>query len=813
MNRIFLLAGLHILCSGANSFSQNQNVGIGTVNPDQSAILELNASNKGLLIPRTDTNAVNNTGIPAQGLLIYQITDKLFYFFDGIIWKPIGAGTGLQGPAGPTGPQGSPGVQGPQGIAGNPGATGPTGADGLSITGPTGPTGIQGPTGNGVGVPGPTGPTGATGADGSTGPQGAQGIQGIQGIDGITGPTGPAGADGSTGPQGAQGIQGIQGTTGINGLTGPTGADGSPGPTGPTGADGALNAWSLTGNAGTTPSTHFIGTTDAADWVIKANNIERVRITSGGSMGINTSTPGTTYLNVTSNNSSIDGIRAFHTSGSAGSAFYAASGNVSNAGYTAATGFLGYHNSFNKTFGVYGSNGDLAGFFDGKVGINSVSTDLSAYDLEVRNKTGANPSAIILRQSTSNTLLNSVIGNLDFGDNYNQSAQARIQVLRDNASSGSTDLPTAISFSTIADGSAALSERMRIAGDGNVGIGSDSPAVKLDVISNSGLGGDACIRGASTVNAAVYGVQGSVSANTGSAAGVYGVASGNAAVLGVLGIVSNSTTANASGVRGFAMGATGATFGVWGESASNTGRGVYGVATNAGGGTGVEGSSWGAGGYGMMAVCSGNNGNGIKGECNLGATAYGVWGRSTSGYAGYFSGGGLGVRILDNLAVVGSVSKGGGSFKIDHPLDPANKYLYHSFVESPDMMNVYNGNILTDENGESAVTLPSYFQAENMDYKYQLTVIGKFAQAIVFKEIENNQFIIKTDKPNTKVSWQVTGVRNDKWAQKYRIVTEVEKSENEKGKYLHPELFGADGELAIEKEKKGPVYDAGDEEK
>ena len=34
------------------------------------------------------------------------------------------------------------------------------------------------------------------------------------------------------------------------------------------------------------------------------------------------------------------------------------------------------------------------------------------------------------------------------------------------------------------------------------------------------------------------------------------------------------------------------------------------------------------------------------------------------------------------------MSKPGGSFKIDHPVDPACKYLYHSFVESPDMMNV-----------------------------------------------------------------------------------------------------------------------------
>ena len=66
-----------------------------------------------------------------------------------------------------------------------------------------------------------------------------------------------------------------------------------------------------------------------------------------------------------------------------------------------------------------------------------------------------------------------------------------------------------------------------------------------------------------------------------------------------------------------------------------------------------------------------------------------------------------------NVSIGGSVSKGSGSFKIDHPLDPANKYLYHSFVESPDMMNVYNGNVVSDKNGMAAVVLPIVISAIN----------------------------------------------------------------------------------------------------
>lgn len=133
----------------------------------------------------------------------------------------------------------------------------------------------------------------------------------------------------------------------------------------------------------------------------------------------------------------------------------------------------------------------------------------------------------------------------------------------------------------------------------------------------------------------------------------------------------------------------------------------------------------------------------------------------------------------------GTLSKSAGTFKIDHPLDPFNKYLYHSFVESPDMMNIYNGNTVTDEHGYSEVTLPDYFNALNMDFRYQLTPIGKFANAIVWEEIEGNKFSIKTDKPNTKVSWQVTGIRNDEYARKNRIEVEVEKPDSEKGSLLY----------------------------
>ncbi len=110
------------------------------------------------------------------------------------------------------------------------------------------------------------------------------------------------------------------------------------------------------------------------------------------------------------------------------------------------------------------------------------------------------------------------------------------------------------------------------------------------------------------------------------------------------------------------------------------------------------------------------------------STATGVLAGSASGFAAWFNG---------NVDVDGNLSKAGGSFKIDHPLDPSNKYLYHSFVESPDMKNIYDGNVTTNGNGDAVVTLPKWFETLNRDFRYQLTVIGQFAQAIVGSEISH----------------------------------------------------------------------------
>ena len=179
---------------------------------------------------------------------------------------------------------------------------------------------------------------------------------------------------------------------------------------------------------------------------------------------------------------------------------------------------------------------------------------------------------------------------------------------------------------------------------------------------------------------------------------------------------------------------------------------------------------------------------GFTPESSSGAAGYGIYatggvgGVGVAAYAGYFDG---------NIEVTGTVFGSAKDFKIDHPLDPANKYLVHTSVESSEMMNIYSGNVVTDELGIATVTLPDWFQAENGDFRYQLTVLGgRFAQAIVSKEIVKNQFTISTNASNVKVSWQITAVRQDNYAKVHPLVVEQEKPATERGFYQNPELFG-----------------------
>ena len=241
------------------------------------------------------------------------------------------------------------------------------------------------------------------------------------------------------------------------------------------------------------------------------------------------------------------------------------------------------------------------------------------------------------------------------------------------------------------------------------------------------------------------------------------------------GVESVASGAFSNGIRG-----QGLSSGVRGDCSTSNGSGVYGV-NNSTTGTGVRGDSAGSGGAGVAGYD--NLGTGVYGQSTGGG--YGVYGTNggsnSTGYAGYFNG---------RVQVAGTLSKGGGSFKIDHPLDPENKYLYHSFVESPDMMNIYNGVIVLNDAGEATVALPNWFEALNRDYRYQLTCIGGYAPVFIADEVKNGQFRIAGGKPGLKVSWQVTGIRQDPFANANRIPVEEAKNGVERGHLLYPEAYG-----------------------
>ena len=275
--------------------------------------------------------------------------------------------------------------------------------------------------------------------------------------------------------------------------------------------------------------------------------------------------------------------------------------------------------------------------------------------------------------------------------------------------------------------------------------------------------GQAAVIGISDAGRGVLGVS-----KTGQ--GVWGASDSSAAVVGVSAKGEAFRGEGASGVVGIGK----SWVGVYGETngARNVGpAGVWGEGKQSG--DGVKGITSAANAAGVAAFHLTNQGPGIFAQ---GAPA------------GLFNG---------DVTINGRLRASVKSFVIDHPLDPANKYLIHSAVESPDLMNVYSGEIVTDTEGNATVVLPEYFEALNGDFRYQLTVIGKLAQVGVASEIENNRFTIKTDQPEIKVSWQVTGIRQDASAKALPASVEEEKPEAERGLFLNPEHYGHRKERGI----------------
>ena len=267
-------------------------------------------------------------------------------------------------------------------------------------------------------------------------------------------------------------------------------------------------------------------------------------------------------------------------------------------------------------------------------------------------------------------------------------------------------------------------------GNENDGVVAETSHGARDAVrgTNSGAGGTG-VRGDSSSGFAVYGTSSSSIGVRGTSTSSYGVSGNSGSSFGVYG-----TSGTSDGVRGLTNATSGN--GVHGVTTQTSGSGVLGEATNTAdnsAGIGIRGTSASDGGFVLVVPVPAAGVKGTQVGTGAKGLAAGVWGEANSpdgsgvygiaysngdavvgnafggtGYAGHFFG---------NVSITGSISKGSGTFTIDHPLDPGNKYLQHSFVESPDMMNVYNGNVTTNASGLATVKLPAWFSALNSDFR------------------------------------------------------------------------------------------------
>ena len=229
---------------------------------------------------------------------------------------------------------------------------------------------------------------------------------------------------------------------------------------------------------------------------------------------------------------------------------------------------------------------------------------------------------------------------------------------------------------------------------------------------------------------------------------------------------------------------------------TSTGTAIFGWSTPASGtfGRGVQGQADGVGGTGVFGYASADSG-----------TSIGVYGQaiSASGYGVYCSGN---EHVGGNLDVSGAITATTKDFKIDHPLDPAQKFLSHSCVESDDRRTVYDGEVTLDARGEATVILPAWFETLNKSFRYQLTAIGWLIRTLHVKsKVKSNAFSIGGGNAGQEVCWLITGVRQDPYAKAHPLTVEAAKTGTERGRYLHPEVYGKAASRSIDALHARPV--------
>lgn len=348
---------------------------------------------------------------------------------------------------------------------------------------------------------------------------------------------------------------------------------------------------------------------------------------------------------------------------------------------------------------------------------------------------------------------------------------------------------------------------------GEVGIGTSIPVYKLSVISSGQARAVYALN--PTATGATFG--GYFRANSDGGTGIHGVAASlSGETYGVWGLCSSP---DGIGVYGRALTLSGLGTGVMGESTrgagvqgdSDDGPGVIGYSVNASGVRGSSGSGIGVSGYSNLTGVEGRGlGPESSGVVGIGGLhiqlasslptsgvrgrleSFGVRGYAVLGETPYATTGNWAVYALGRLGASGTKS-----FQIDHPADPANKYLLHYCAEGPEPLNIYRGSVDLDATGAAWVHLPDYFELINRDPGYTLTPIGAAAPLLhVAEEVQGNRFRIAGGMPGQKVSWRIEAARHDPWVRAHGAPVVQDKPEGQRGTYLHPELYGQPREAA-----------------
>jgi hypothetical protein len=143
------------------------------------------------------------------------------------------------------------------------------------------------------------------------------------------------------------------------------------------------------------------------------------------------------------------------------------------------------------------------------------------------------------------------------------------------------------------------------------------------------------------------------------------------------------------------------------------------------------------------------------------------------------------LSVSGNVTITGSLSKGSGSFKIDHPVKPDTHYLVHSFIEGPQADNIYRGKV-TLVGGVATVNLDEAGRMTQgtfvaLNGNVQCFTTNESGWTAVRGTVEGNNLSIEAQDASCTdtVSWLVIGERHDQhmldtgWTDENgRIITE-----------------------------------------